>query len=264
MPATIGDTSPAVTATIASSSIASPSGTRPALTSMWPWMCSASANKSASANRRAIAAASPATSPPVVEVALHLVAEDRWQAEVAALHAVRVLLADEPLRPSDPARPAPHLAGQQELHPRPERAARGEQRSTRVEVALVRAPEDVDVDLEAPEHVRRGRQPLEVARLQPVRRVRARQGLIRTAPLAPLAQGAAALELADGGHADALTPTWRQVRSKRSSPAPFLRLTRRSGARLEPRSYVRCTLRDRTGAVRTATKSRGAALPRPV
>jgi hypothetical protein len=105
------------------------------------------------------------------------------------------------VRSSDPARPAPDLAGQQELHSRPERAPRGEQRSTSVEVALVRPPEDVDVSLEAPEHVRRGRQPLEVARLKPVRRVGARQRLTRTAPLAPLAEGPATFELADGGHA---------------------------------------------------------------
>ena len=57
VPATGGDSSPATTATIASSSNPRPSPTRPARTMARPWMHSASATRSPSAARRPIAAA---------------------------------------------------------------------------------------------------------------------------------------------------------------------------------------------------------------
>ena len=62
-PVTIGDSSPAVTATIVSSSSRRPVSRSPCRISAWPCSCTTSATRSASPKRRPIAAASAATAP---------------------------------------------------------------------------------------------------------------------------------------------------------------------------------------------------------
>jgi hypothetical protein len=60
MPATIGDSSPVVTATMVSSTSRKPSSARPSLTSAWPRSISPIASRSRSAKRAPISAISTA------------------------------------------------------------------------------------------------------------------------------------------------------------------------------------------------------------
>ena len=131
MPVAIGESSPAVTATIASSSSASPSAVRPASIRRRPCMCIASANRSGSPkrwrDRRRLAHGRDGG----VEVAHHLAPARRRDQQVALLHAFARYLLDQPLRAAEPAGAATHLALHHQRHAGPERAPRRAQRARR-------------------------------------------------------------------------------------------------------------------------------------
>ena len=102
-PLTIGESSPAVTATMASSRRPRPSATRPCLISMMPWSCAARANRSASPKRSPTATASAAGGDGRVVLAGCLVFQHGRQQQVALLDAVTTFALDQPPSPADPA-----------------------------------------------------------------------------------------------------------------------------------------------------------------
>ena len=114
-----------------------------------------------------------------LEVARGLVAEHRRKHQVPLLDALGLLTLDQPLRPAHPARRPPGLAAQHEVEPEPERAARRGQPVAALEMRVVGALERAAVLLVAAEHVRGGRQPLEI--LGPVG---ARQRVVDVRPAA--------------------------------------------------------------------------------
>ncbi len=102
--------------------------------------------------------------------------------QVAALDAVAPFALQHPTRATEPAGRVARLAAQQEAEPDPERAARGPPRLVGVEmppVRLLQAPEEL---VAAPEHVGSGRERLEVGRVQGRGPLRARQRVVRVAP----------------------------------------------------------------------------------
>ena len=166
---TIGDSSPAQTATIASSTQRRPSSTRPSATRAWPCSWSASASRSASPNRSAITIASAAAASAPRLVAGDPPLDDQRQQEIAALDAVGPVPLHQPPGAGEPAAGARGLAPQGEAQPDPEGAAR------RAVGALVGADGALERRHElvvAAEHVGRRRELLEPAGVQLARQRR--------------------------------------------------------------------------------------------
>ena len=110
----------AVTATIASSSSARPSRTRPSLTSMWPWPCTASANRSRSPKRSPMRGRLAGDRGRRREVAGRLVLEHRAAAAGSRARRTRRLVLEEPLRAAEPAARRADRAAAREVHADPE------------------------------------------------------------------------------------------------------------------------------------------------
>ena len=170
MPETIGDSSPAVTATIASSSSAKPSLSRPCWIRMWPCSCAASANRSESPKRSAIAAASPAVAAAPSQSPRASCSKIAGSEQVAPLDALTLVALEQPLGASEPAARAAHLAtpGERDARPRTRTASAASSRPA-VEVGPVGALEEAEVVVLAADHVRGGGEQLEVVRPERLR-----------------------------------------------------------------------------------------------
>ncbi len=152
-PVAIGDSSPAVTATIASSSSERPASTSPRPTRTTPCWCTAIASRSASP-KRCPASAEAASSALVA-------AQERGQRrQVAALDAVAV--AQQPLGAGEPAARLGGLAAQRQEQPEPERAADGRLDRAGLHMGTVRPLEHGQVLGLVAEHVGGQGQPLEI------------------------------------------------------------------------------------------------------
>ena len=122
-PVMMGDSSPAMTASIVSSRSPRPADTWPCWMSARPCTWRAAAVRSASLKRSPIAAASAAVVCAASSLAFTELLLGDGQDQVAALHAVMAL--DEPLPSRDPGVRLPRLSSQQEAETEPERTAGG-------------------------------------------------------------------------------------------------------------------------------------------
>ena len=134
----MGDSSPAVTATIASSTRRRPSSVRPVLTRAWPCSITPIATRSRSPNRSPIAVASAAVARGVVVAAEHVLQEDRDQ-QVAPLDAVPLRAREQPLPAGEPAHGGPGSSPEEQVVADPPGEARGALRLAGVEIGAMGA-----------------------------------------------------------------------------------------------------------------------------
>ncbi len=99
-----------------------------------------------------------------------LLDRDRQQ-EISTLDALALLAFDEALRTAEPSARAAHLSADCEIDADVERAARRARRFTGVDVRLMGTLEEAEEVVDAPEHVGRRREQLEVFRAQRLRLV---------------------------------------------------------------------------------------------
>ena len=170
---TNGETSPAVTPTIASSRSASPSGSRPCSTRTNPWNCSASARRSGVAKPLSDGGGLVGGGERGVQLARREALEGGGQQQPPLLDVVALLGLDEAVGAAEPAPGGPDLSASREVHAEPAGGARGAERVTGIEVGAVNALEQRLVLVRAPDQRGSGREPLEilhVERRRPIRR----------------------------------------------------------------------------------------------
>jgi hypothetical protein len=194
---TIGDSSPAVIATIASSSSRRPSATCPRPDQQLARVLGGEREQVGVAEALADRHGFGAERDRGVVIARRHVGEDLRQQQEPALDAVALLALQQPLRAAEPAGRATHLAAQDEVHADPERAAHGPQSLAVIEVRLVRALERGRLVVVAPEHVGRRRELLEILGRQ---RIRGRERVEALLPGSPRVGVAAPFEVIGGRH----------------------------------------------------------------
>jgi hypothetical protein len=106
----------------------------------------------------------------------HLLQPDGDQ-QVSALDAVPLLALEQPLRATEPAACAGHLASEEQVVADPERTPRGARGIAGVRVQVMRALQAAQVVVVAAQHVGRSREQLQVLRAQRCRVVGARETL---------------------------------------------------------------------------------------
>ena len=131
----------------------------------------------------------------LLELPFGLVLIDEWHEQVAALDDVALLAVEQPLRATDPAARGADLAPREEAHSTPEGAADGRKRFARIEIGVVSPFESTLEIAVSPEHVRGGREQLEVGGLEWRSGVDTRQEVVRGSPGSTLVRLAAALEV---------------------------------------------------------------------
>ena len=159
---TIGDSSPAVTATIASSSSLRPSATRPRSISRMPLVLGGEREQVGVAEALADRGRLGRGGDRGLVVAGRLVLEHPRQQEVALLDAVAVLALDEPPRALRTSPPRGSDRAASRLIPTQNALRAAASPSPRSSVRVMGALERGDVLVVAPEHVGRRRQQLEV------------------------------------------------------------------------------------------------------
>ena len=129
---------------------------------MWPRSCAASANRSESPKRSAIARRLARGGGGPLPVAARLLFEDCGHEQIAALDAVTFLAIEQPLGASEPAAGAAHLPTPREGDAHPEGAPKRGQLLPRRKVGPMGALEKAAVVLLVADHVRGGGEQLEV------------------------------------------------------------------------------------------------------
>ena len=210
MPVTIGESSPAVTATIASSSSPSPSFTRPPLTSTCPCCVQREREQVGVAEplpgRGRIAREGGGGLP----VPAQLVLEGDRDQEIAALGAV-VLAFEQPVRASQPAGRGAHVSAQGQLYPDPEGAAHRSPRLAMLRPLVVSAFQVAHRLVVPAEHERSRGEQLDVFGAEPLLLIGLRQRFSGVEPRARRIRPPTAFEFASRN-------AWRLPREARLSP----------------------------------------------
>ncbi len=192
-PVIINDSSPAVTATMTSSSSASPSWTRPCSTAYQALLVTgagdqvgvAAALADIGGPRRAFVGSLPLAGGDVFV---------RHGDEHVALLGALILALQQSLAAGEPAGRAAHLSTEEQLEAEPERTADGAVALVAVQVSLVGAFEGPQVVVVPADQIRRHRQQLEIAWRQIGGLIGARQHLKGVGPFPPLVVLATAFE----------------------------------------------------------------------
>ena len=180
-PVTRGESSPLVTATIASSRSGRPSESRPCRISARPSKsCRARRGRDPRGERRSRQPPGCGSSRSVIAGGGQ--AEHERKPQIAALDAVLPLAIDQTLRPREPAAPASHLAEREQAHGHPERGPRRAEDLTRVEPELMEPLERLDRRILVPGEARRQGQALDVVGVERALRARLRESLIGIPP----------------------------------------------------------------------------------
>ncbi len=162
----MGDSSPAVTATMASSSSPRPSSTRPCWIRAQPCSCMARASRSASPKRSPISAASAAAGVRGLPITGSLMPQHHRHQQIAPLDAVFPFALYQPLGAAEPSGRAAHLSSECKVDAHPERAAHSAHRFAGVEVRVIGTLQAIQAVVVAAEHEGRRCEQLEVLRSQ--------------------------------------------------------------------------------------------------